>query len=222
MIEYFTIYGERCSGTNFLMNAILKNFNIAYTSKYSWKHFFGHYNFENNEEEDKTLFICIIRHPITWIDSFYKKLHHIPEQNKENIYTFLFNEFYSINDNNVEILEDRNIFTKNRYKNIFELRKIKNYYLQNILKKKVKNYILIRYEDLRDNYDSVLNFIFNKFNLIKSEECINNNEYIRIENYKGFQNTLFKKKNVLLSKNIISLIIQNIDKEQEKNFGYNI
>ena len=164
MIEYFTIYGERCSGTNFLMNAILKNFNIAYTSKYSWKHFFGHYNFENNEEEDKTLFICIIRHPITWIDSFYKKLHHIPEQNKENIYTFLFNEFYSINDNNVEILEDRNIITKNRNKNIFELRKNKNYYLQNILKKKVKNYILIRYEDLRDNYDSVLNFIFNKFN----------------------------------------------------------
>ena len=75
-IKYFTIYGERCSGTNFLMQSITENFNIEYTTKYCWKHFFGHYKFENNEEEDETLFIGIIREPISWIDSFFKKKHH--------------------------------------------------------------------------------------------------------------------------------------------------
>jgi len=39
------------------------------------------------------------------------------------------------------------------------MRKIKNNYLINDMKKKVKNYILIRYEDLRDNYDVVLDFL---------------------------------------------------------------
>ena len=137
MVKYFTIYGERCSGTNFLMQSIIQNFNIEYTTKYTWKHFFGHYNFENNDDENETLFIGIIRHPITWLDSFFSKLHHIPHENRENIHTFLFNEFYSIyEDTLTEITEDRHIITKNRYKNIFELRNVKNDFLINDMKKK--------------------------------------------------------------------------------------
>ena len=159
MIKYFTIYGERCSGTNFLKSAVEENFDLEFTNKYTWKHFFGHYKFEKNIEEDETLFIGIVRNPIEWIDSFYKKLHHIPNDNKKNIYTFLFNIFYSIYDDKTEIMEDRHLKTNNRYKNIFELRNIKNDYLLNEMKLNVKNYLLIRYEDLRDNYDIVLNFL---------------------------------------------------------------
>ena len=170
MVKYFTIYGERCSGTNFLMHAINENFEIEYITKYAWKHFFGFYNFENNEEENETLFIGIIREPISWINSLYKTMHHIPSHNRENINTLLFNEFYSVYQNTEnEILEDRNIITKKRYTNIFELRKIKNNFLINDMPKIVKNYLLIRYEDLRDNYDIILNFFFTKFNLKKKK-----------------------------------------------------
>lgn len=216
MIKYFTIYGERCSGTNFLMHAIKENFELEYTTKYAWKHFFGNYNFEKNDEENNTLFIGIIRDPIEWIDSFYKKLHHIPVNNKKNIYTFLFNTFYSIyEDTKTEIMEDRHIKTNNRYKNIFELRDIKNNYLINDMKLNVQNYLLIRYEDLRDNYDIVLNFFKNKFNLIQKYD-----NYIKINNYKGSYNKLFLKKNVKLNKNIIKLIKNNLNKEQENSIGY--
>ena len=39
MIKKFTIYGERCSGTNYLENLILVNFDVNLTWEYGWKHF---------------------------------------------------------------------------------------------------------------------------------------------------------------------------------------
>jgi hypothetical protein len=219
MIKYFTIYGERCSGTNFLEHAIKNNFELEYNTKYSWKHFFGFYNFNNNisnDEEDQTLFIGIVRNPITWINSFFNKMHHIPIENRQNINTFLFNEFYSIyEDKPEEIIEDRNIVTKDRYKNIFELRKVKNNYLIYDMKDNVKNYILIKYEDLRDNYDVVLDFLQKKFNLNKK-----NKNYIKIDTYKGKLKSLFIKKNVTLNPNIIKKIIENVELKQENSLGY--
>ena len=217
MIQYFTIYGERCSGTNFLMHAIQDNFNIKFTAEYAWKHFFGHYDFNNFSEEDnnKTLFIGIIRGPVEWINSFYKKMHHIPIENKLNINTFMFNQFYSVYDDNKEIMEDRNFITKERYKNIFELRKIKNHYLINDMKMKVKNYILIRYEDLRDNYNNILDFIQTKFNLEKKAE-----NYIPIDSYKGNNIRPYLRKPITLRLRNIDKIKNNVDKEQENSLGY--
>ena len=217
MIKYFTIYGERCSGTNFLLHAIEENFNLTFSNDYSWKHFFGHYSFEKNEKEDETLFIGIIRHPIEWLDSFHKKMHHVPKKNKINIMTFLFNEFYSVNEHSNEIMEDRHFLTKERYKNIFELRKVKNNYLIKEMPTLVKNYLLIRYEDLRDNYDVVLKFIQKKFNLIQK-----NTIFKKIDSYKGNNELLYIKKNIHLKKKIIKLITNNIDKEQENSIGYNL
>ena len=70
MIKKFTILGERCSGTNYLEELITSNFDIDVTWDYGWKHFFGFYNFKKTNEEDETLFIGIVRHPISWINSF--------------------------------------------------------------------------------------------------------------------------------------------------------
>jgi hypothetical protein len=217
MVKYFTIYGERCSGTNFLEHAIKDNFELEFTAKYVWKHFYGHYNFENKEEDDETLYIGLVRNPIYWIDSFYAKKHHVPIENKININTFLFNTFYSVYDDGSEIMEDKNIKTKERYKNIFEMRKIKNDYLINDMKNNVKNYLLLRYEDLRDNYDIILDFIKNKFNLTKK-----NTFYKKIDSYKGKNNNIFIQKQITLRPRIIKLIKENLDKDQENSLGYKI
>jgi hypothetical protein len=220
MIKYFTIYGERCSGTNFLMNAILNNFEIEYTTKYAWKHFFGYYNFDdlfkNTDNDNETLFIGIIREPVSWIDSFYKKMHHIPNENRKTIKTFLFNQFYSLyEDSPNEIMEDRNIITKERYKNIFELRRVKNNFLIQEMSKKVKNYLLIRYEDLRDNYETILEYFHIKFKLNKKYDT-----YKRIDNYKGTMDYMFTIKKISLRKPIIKIIKNNLDINQEKSLGY--
>src|ERR1700677_1882589 len=116
MIEKFTVYGERCSGTNFIEVLLLDNFKIDITWKYGWKHFFG---FSDLKNSDDTLFICIIRNPYDWSKSLYYNKFHIPYANSINFNNFINNEWYSIyEENDNEILEDRNTHTKKRYNNI--------------------------------------------------------------------------------------------------------
>lgn len=218
MINNFTIYGERCSGTTYLEKLIKENFVINYVTNYNWKHFFGNYDFKNDDNENNTLFIGIIRHPIDWIDSFYNNQHHIPNSPK-NISNFLLDEFYSIftdgKPSGKEIMDDRNMITGNRYKNIFELRKIKNEYLINIMPTKVKNYILINYDNLINNSVIILQQIQHKFNLIPKNVSFHN-----ILTYKGDNTNIYVKKHINMTDNIIEIIKNNIDKEQEETLGY--
>ena len=66
-IKKFIIYGERCSGTNFLENAILENFDIEISWEQGSKHFFC-FNEYNKRNFDDTLYVGIIRNPIYWIN----------------------------------------------------------------------------------------------------------------------------------------------------------
>jgi hypothetical protein len=221
--------GERCSGTNFLQKTIETNFNLKYSRKYGHKHFFGNYNLGHDNDEDNTLFIAIIRDPVEWIDSFIQNPHHIPDKNKKDIDSFLFNPFYSIHDEvEEENLEDRNIYTKERYSNIFEMRKVKNNFLIYDLPKLVKNYTIMKYEDLRDRYDDVLSYIQRKFNLLNKElssdlffrmQMKGNTNYIKIKTYKD-TNEEYNKKNIKLDALYIYKIYKNLDKEQENLLGY--
>ena len=45
-------------------------------------------------------------------------------------------------------------------------------------------------------------------------------DYVKIDTYKGSNNYLYFKKNVILRKDVIDLINNNVDKEQEKSLGY--
>ena len=95
MVKYFTVMGERCSGTNFLENAIAENFELELIWHYGFKHFFGFYDYSKKnpiiKNDDDVLFIGIVREPISWINSFNNTKHHIPEQNRENIFNALEN-----------------------------------------------------------------------------------------------------------------------------------
>jgi len=62
-ITKFAILGERCSGTNFLEESILSNFNITHTIEHGNKHFFCFNKYDKANTAD-TLFIGIIRNPI--------------------------------------------------------------------------------------------------------------------------------------------------------------
>jgi hypothetical protein len=215
-MKNFTVLGERNTGTHFLQYAMIFNYNINYERLN--KHFFGHEDFPKNDL-DNTFYLCIVRNPVDWIDSLFKRLHHIPPKNKANIQNFLNNEWYSIYEegdkNGKEILEDRNIYTKQRYKNIFELRKIKHDYFLNTISKQVKHFMIIKYEDLRDNYENTLVKIGEKFGLKRKSH-----EIIQVPKYKGTYITLYNKKPVLLSLDVQKFIIDHIDLEQEQHLGY--
>jgi len=216
MINKVTIYGERCSGTNYLETLIKKNFDATITWEYGWKHFFG---FNDLSNSDDTIFICITRDICKWLNSLYREMWHLPlkylekyrdisEEQKLNI--FLNEEFYSIDEinNNNEIMTDRNIYTGERYINIFEMRHTKNKFLIEDMPNKVKNYILIRYEDLMNDFENTMTNIKDKG--LKLKENINfpvnqiyykdSNSllYVSRENYGMIPNSL-----ILENKNLI-------------------
>ena len=184
MLKKVVIYGERCSGTNYLEQLLITNFDVEIVWNYGWKHFFG---FNDLSNTDDILFIGIVRNLTDWINSLYRNPHHIPKILTEKIDKFLNNEFYSIHDNGLEQLSDRNIETGNRYKNIFELRHVKNKFLFETMPKLVKNYLLITYDNLIHNFVNVMNQI-KSFNLqVKS-----NIEYpVNIEYYKKYKDQKF-------------------------------
>lgn len=160
MVKNYTIFGERCSGTAYLEALMEKNFDTTVTWAYGWKHYFGFEDFSNS---DDTLFICIVRNLPDWINSFYRTKFDLylafqrPRSKAESLKKFLHEELWSIHVDKlkegkvVERMDDRNMFTKERYKNIFELRRTKLKWMFEILPTLVKNCIFIRYEDLRTN-----------------------------------------------------------------------
>lgn len=210
MLKKYTIYGERCSGTNYLENIININFDVKITWEYGWKHFFG---FQDDElkNSDDTLFICIVRNLPDWINSFYKEMHHLPSKYKNNMSEeekldeFLNKEFWSFDDNDMnrdttkEIMIDRNIYTGERYKNIFELRHTKIKWMLEDLPNKVKNCIFIRYEDLINDFDKTLLKIKDKGFEVKK----NINFPLNTNNYKNNKNLKFIKKNNSISTEFI-------------------
>lgn len=227
-IKKFTIYGERCSGTNYLEELIINNFDVSITWEYGWKHFFG-FNDEKLKSSDDTLFICIVRDIHDWMNSFFKTPHHLPLRYEkltfqEKKYKFLNKEFWSFNDLNnnrdtsKEIMDDRNIYTRNRYQNIFELRHIKIKYMIEDLPKKVKNYIFIRYEDLMNDFKNTMIKIKN----MGLKEKDNITFPININTYKKDKKLIFEKNKSnmkFISKNEI-LENPNLIPFYENKLGY--
>ena len=122
---------------------------------------------------------------------------------EEKIDKFLNKEFYSINDHDhgyctysKELMNDRNIYTGKRYKNIFELRHTKIKWLLEDLPNTVKHYIFIRYEDLINDFDKTLLKIKDKGLEVKQ----NINFPLNTNNYKNNPKKKFiqKKKIVYL------------------------
>jgi len=242
-IRYFTILGERCSGTHFLQHAILTNFaGLAYVK--GEKHFFGNRSFRDERlrgvdpatlslhekqmleidriSPDELLVVSIVRHPVEWVDSFYKRKHHVPKENREPATRFMTCEFHSVHEegpkNGLEIMEDRNWRTKERYGNLFELRSAKIAYLRDEVPTWAKHHVLIRYEDLRDHYASTLSDLERTFALRRKPSSVA--EFVRIEKYKGTYNAIYEKKPVALTPEIQALIWRRVDIEQEKEMGY--
>ena len=214
-LKYFTILGERCSGTTFIEYAIKWNFKLKYYRILN-KHFFGNDNsIFDSEKMKQTLVIYVTRDPVEWIDSFFKRLHHVALQNKKSIYNFLNNEFYSIHELGPlkwqELMEDRNIITKERYQNIFELRKVKNNFILETLPNLVENLQIIRYENMRENYELTLENLGSKYKLERLWD-----HYKTIPKYKGTYLVEYFKKPILINEKTQEYIKKSVHREQEK------
>ena len=83
------------------------------------------------------------------------------------------------------------------------------------LPKKYRHYYFVRYEDLRDNYETVLNSIYIQFKLRRTK-----NTYIQVTRYKGSLPFAFNRQPILLTDTIKKYIWENVDNDQENEMGY--
>jgi hypothetical protein len=217
----FCILGERCSGTHFLEHAIRTNFpGLVYDRQ--TKHFFGHDDAAEYAAADETLYIALVRHPVDWIDSFYRNPWHVAPQLLANWSTFLTGKWCSQVDfdaarNGQELLEDRDPATGQRYADLFALRSAKARYLLDTLPCKAPHTVLLKYEDLRDNYAATLASLAARFGLRNSSEIIS---WKPVVLYKGCIPERFHKKEATITAEQRVDVWNRLDKEVEARLGY--
>lgn len=165
IIKNYTVYGERCSGTNLLQDCITNTFNIPVTWEYGWKHFFGFCNYSKLNNATNTLFIGIVRNPFDWIQSVFNNPYHIPPKLYASIDTLLTGQWYSLGNYGRENLFDRNFISQQRYSNIIDMRNHKNMYLIENMPKLVHNFMLINYDEWMNNYAFYMEILSKTFNL---------------------------------------------------------
>lgn len=177
-IQRIQIFGERCSGTNFLEKLLktnVQNIDEDYFY-YGWKHFpcwfdfpcppelpKRNYTLENNQD---CLFIIIFRDPYNWLRSLHSRPYHATH----NLHHIPFAEFIRAKwtTKPLQMKEyacvEINPKTKLPFANILQLRTAR---IVNMLKIQdlVPNYYMINYETLSRNPQEVLEEISRLFGI---------------------------------------------------------
>lgn len=218
----FTVLGERCSGTNYLERLVLDNYEIELTWEYGWKHFFNLRDFSNS---DDTIFIALVRDPMQWLCSFFNTPHHLIPVFRNNWEMFFTSEIaaFNLGENEEmqigeEYMTDRNPYTGCRYRNIFELRNVKSRYLLEEMPKLVKNFFIVRYEDLRmDKQTFLFDVLESKYGLKRKSSVIKD-----VTSYKGVEGTKYTPIIYQPPMEYQKLIHDSLDWSLESRLGYNL
>lgn len=171
----FTIYGERCTGTNFIRKLVVDNFELDMVQLpdpiFGWKHFFGHeHNMSAIKSSMDCVIISIVRNPIDTLMSFWRNPHHQHPDRLVDLKTFLTGEFYSVYSKtalNEHWLDNNFEDGARRFKNIFEMRAVKGRFLFSTIPTLTSNCVFMRHEDLKSDPVKILTEIEAKFGLTR-------------------------------------------------------
>ena len=214
----FTIFGERCSGTNYLQQLVETNFHITYRWT-PYKHFHCSNEFLKIFEEPNEFYLIIIRNPIDWINSFYQSPHHVGIENRESMHSFLTKpmiSYFEMGPLKGEMIPfEKNPYTNTYFQNIFELREVKNYFYVKQIALLTPHSLCIRYEDLKENPYFILEKIQNQFQL-----KLKFSFYQKVEYYKDKKEEKYVLKEKILTKEEEMYIKEHINIEQERQLGY--
>ena len=234
-ISSFVLMGERCSGTKFVNSLVSANLNIKGDQLFH-KHFLpwlnvskrakiNPYQLTNTEttqlfnNTEHILFIFLVRDPYDWIRSFYQHPYHVKGELTKDFSTFISSNWECYwQESNPEItkIDNWNPWTGRKFINVLELRKYKNLnFIQ--VSSLVKNYLLVRYEDVRDNQEGFIEFISSFYSIEKNEDFKPNLNYVGFdENTQEFE---IPKYFIPDLKQVIH-INRSIDWNVERDLGY--
>lgn len=224
-IKNIQIYGERCSGTNYLQLLLQQNLeSVRVRPTFGWKHFFHK---EGVEAADDYLFVIIYRNPFDWLRSINKKPHHAaPELRKNDFSDFIRKEWWCIWDEQAkkraekegygtEMMFERDPETGERFANVVRLRaaKIRNW---ESLRDKTKNNMYVRYEDLAANPEAFINTLSERFGIARTPTFTN------IKGFKGRSEQFRPKTYQPIKADDMQHILRELDVQLEQRIGYNV
>ena len=229
-ISSIRIFGERCSGTNYLESLLTKN--VPFCSDrsalkggvYGYKHWF-YEEWDLLPEAEHILFFVIFRNPVKWLASLNKTPFHCAPNLKNLCFTdfirtewsCVWDEFAKVDHENpkfgMEMLHERNPDSGQRFINVLELRKSK---LKNWLRMAdyAKNIAFLSHEELVKSPESYLGEIFEKF-------CLPVKKVENVKSYRGYGNKIYvPKPDPVISQLDAEFICENLDWSLESIFGY--
>lgn len=173
MITNFTIFGERRTGTNYLLKCLQTNLKIPFTGEYGYKHWYiqdieprGRKNTTTDTETsrsihdaDHTLFVIIIRNPHDWVSGMKNKPWHMPECDCSSTFNFIRKKYVSYETKKSHDSWSFDPITKKYFieeaDNLIDLRNKKHEHLY-ALRYHVKNYFIIRQERLLEDIEQLI------------------------------------------------------------------
>jgi len=171
-IEQMQVWGERCSGTNYVNVLTRKNTKCAMTRSMGWKHGFV----QRNAIPANTLLICSMRNSTSWIKSLFHKPWHATQE----VQGASFSEFIRMPfDTRVDqvkyfpnsqvgdvIQQDRHPITGDAFETPFAMRAAKHEALLG-LRARGCNVVLVHFERVLANPQGFINDIHRDFGIAR-------------------------------------------------------
>lgn len=221
-IKFYSIVGERCSGTNYLNFLMKKNVNLSETQKFGWKH--GFQLPKKNTIVNDTLCIFIIRNVYDWIRSIDKLRWHANKSVCEKNFTEMirfpwessidgaFGTWLDEGRKGQKIKSDLDD-NGNYHPTPLDMRNYKTKkFLQ--LQHNFKHFYVINYDQLNKNPEKIIREMCQKFN-INVKRNFENHIYRKGSNIK-----FTPKKYDTLTKNNLDFINSKIDWNTENLLGF--
>lgn len=228
-INKFTIFCERCSGSNYLEELLLENTNLEKTVDFGWKHGYPFQQMVTNKKiqgipKENVVYLVIIRNPYDWIRSLNGNRWHAREQVKRyNFKQFIRNEWKSVlnkdfcDEKNPEFGHDIpfDVDDNGKYHPTpMHLRTHKYKKVIEILKN-INNFYIINYDQLKNYPEIIISDICKTFD-IKMKPNFKN-----INHYKKNKSETYKQKNYnKFNPEDLDWINDNLDWNFEERFGY--
>lgn len=224
-IHRIQIYGERCSGTNFLERLLVENLkSVSVGRDYGWKHGF---HSPDLEDADDCLFVVIYRNPFDWLRSFHRRpFHAAPALRGIPFSAFIRREWWCVWDEAArhppdhetygqEMMSERDPETGERFPDVLRLRtaKIRNW---EGLRTRTAHTDYVRYEDLAASPSGYIRALSGGFGLARTDH------FVPIDRARGKHRPYQPRRYKPIGTRDVRYILEMLDADVERGIGYDL
>lgn len=228
-IHRIQIFGERCSGTNYLQALLERNLPRASLCRdYGFKHFFP--RVAPGQAPD-CLFVIIYREPLDWLSSLYRNPWHVaPELRRLPFSDFIRHEWWCVWDEDAgvrpgderygsEMLQERCPDTGRRFRDVLAMRSSKIRAWE-ALRDTVAHAVSLNYETLRRDPAAAIARLEQDFGLRTAPRFRDVRQYKGGRWYQGWRARLLRKPPPAIGAADRDYILARLDQALERRIGY--